>query len=199
MRLGVCWRSVPRHRGPSWFHLVLLVASSLLSRLLLHPAKGVNKVKGLGTKIPLLKEVSDAAGYPRPVPENTAGQGGFRPQRRQLVLEARVGRRGTATGSACKPQNHSQISSRTAPAVARRGVPLLDREERAGSEGPPHLGTCRKAPGSAQAGCSQLRRASGHSGAAPGRGPEPVTHHLPAPRPSRVSGCLFPQRWRAEP
>lgn len=61
--------------------------------------------------------------HPRSFPENPAGRGAFRPQGRQLALGAHVGRRGTATGSACKPQNHSQISSRTAPVVARRGAP----------------------------------------------------------------------------
>lgn len=84
--------------------------------------------------------------HPRSFPENPAGRGAFRPQV-GLALEAHVGRRGTATGSACKPQNHSQISSRTAPVVAK-GVPLLDLAEGAGAAGPPHLGTCWEAPGS---------------------------------------------------
>lgn len=60
--------------------------------------------------------------HPRLFPENPAGRGAFRPQVR-LALEAHVGRRGTATGSACKPQNHSQISSRTAPVVAKGAPP----------------------------------------------------------------------------
>ena len=65
------------------------------------------------------------------------GWGGceFRLQGRQVALDARVGRWGTATGSACKPQNHSQIGSRTALGVARKGIPLLDMEEGAGSQG----------------------------------------------------------------
>lgn len=128
--------------------------------------------------------------HPRLFPENPAGRGAFRPQVR-LALEAHVGRRGTATGSACKPQNHSQISSRTAPVVAKGAPPTRPggRGGVCGATSPRDLLGGSQLP---QAGCSQLRRASGRSGAARGRGPEPVTHHLPAPSLEGVWVSLSP-------
>ena len=51
-------------------------------------------------------------------------EGAFRQQGRQLALDAPVGKgEHSNRGSACKPQNHSHIASRTTPGVARRGIP----------------------------------------------------------------------------
>ena len=52
-----------------------------------------------------------------------------------------------------------------------KGVPMLDLEEGVGSAGPPHLGPA----GRFQA--QHRLDASGRSGAAGGKGPEPLTHH----------------------
>ena len=74
--------------------------------------------------------------YPRSIPENTWWRGAFKQQGRQLALDAPVGKGVHSNGSsACKPQNHSHVASRTTPGVARRGVPPTRMEEGAGSAG----------------------------------------------------------------
>ena len=74
--------------------------------------------------------------YPRSIPENTGWRGAFRQQGRQLALDAPVGKGVHSNrSSACKPQNHSHIASRTTAGVARSGVPPTRVEEGAGSAG----------------------------------------------------------------
>ena len=102
-------------------------------------------------------------------------------------------------GLSLQPQNHSQISSRTTPGVARRGVPptrharvcrvpgVTRRRGRVctATSSPDLLGGSRAQH---KWGCSQLRGASGRRGEAPVGGALSwsLTHRVSPP--SRVSG-----------
>ena len=128
-------------------------------------------------------------------PENAEWRGAFRQQGRQLALDVRVGKRGTAMGSACKPQNHSQISSRTAPGVARRGVPPTSCEGK-GGVCRATLGNSWEVPGLSTGWCAHSwDRPQGTVGVHWEEGPWAIVPLLPL----LPWGCLFPQRWRAEP
>lgn len=93
------------------------------------------------------------------------------------------------------PPANPRTTHRLAPELLlewQEGVAhLLDVEEGAGSQG--HLRSCWEAPGLSTGWVltaeTCLRAQWGCLG---GRGPEPVTHHLPAPPPSRVSRVSLP-------